>query len=58
MQVASVPSAMWPAPTMASVVESGRAIHLADTAAAAPVRMTVWWLPSQMASGKPVSGCV
>jgi len=37
-----VPSAMWPAPTIASVVESGRTIHLADTAAAAPVRMTVW----------------
>ena len=42
LQVASVPSAMCPAPTIASRFESFRAIHLAETAAAAPVRITVW----------------
>ena len=41
LQVASAPSAMWPAPTIASLRESLRAIHLAETAAAAPVRITV-----------------
>ena len=41
-QVASAPSAMFPAPTIASTLESLRASHFADTAADAPVRMTVW----------------
>jgi hypothetical protein len=40
--VASAPSAMLPAPTIASLREFLRAIHFADTAAAEPVRITVW----------------
>ena len=40
-QVASVPSAMWPAPTIASFFEFLRASHFAETAAEAPVRITV-----------------
>jgi hypothetical protein len=58
LQVSIVPSAMLPAPTIASTFESLRASHFADTAAEAPVRITVWYEPSQIASGKPVSGCV
>ena len=56
--VASVPCPTLPVPRMARIVESFLASHLADTAADAPVRMSVWYEPSQMASGKPVSGCV
>src|SRR6516225_8960814 len=41
LQVASTPSAIWPAPTIANVLAFLRAIHLAETAAAAPVRITV-----------------
>ena len=42
LQVANAPSAIWPAPTIARRFESLRASHLADTAPAAPVRITVW----------------
>jgi hypothetical protein len=35
-----------------------RASHFAETAAEEPVRIIVWWEPSQIASGKPLSGCV
>jgi hypothetical protein len=42
LQVSIAPSAMFPAPTIASTFESLRASHFAETAAAAPVRMTVW----------------
>ncbi len=56
--VASVPSATLPVPTIASTFESFRASHFAETAADAPVRISVWYEPSQIASGKPVSGCV
>ena len=41
LQVASTPSAIWPAPTIAKILAFLRAIHLAETAAAAPVRITV-----------------
>ncbi len=47
-----------PVPKIASTFESGRASHFADTAADEPVRISVWKEPSQIASGKPVSGCV
>ena len=47
-----------PEPRIASTFESFRASHFADTAAEAPVRISVWCEPSQIASGKPVSGCV
>ncbi|MEZ5906056.1 MAG: hypothetical protein R3C69_13490 [Geminicoccaceae bacterium] len=40
--VRSVPSAMCPAPTMASTRASSRARCLVETAVAAPVRITVW----------------
>ena len=56
--VASVPTPTLPVPRMARTVESGRASHFAETAADAPVRISVWYDPSQIASGKPVSGCV
>ncbi len=56
--VASVPSATLPVPAIASTVESGRASHFAETAAEAPVRISVWYEPSQIASGNPVSGWV
>ena len=57
-QVARVPSPTLPVPRIARTLESGRASHFAETAADAPVRMSVWYDPSQIASGNPVSGCV
>ena len=57
-QVASVPWPTLPVPRIASTFESLRASHRAETAAEAPVRISVWCEPSQIASGKPVSGCV
>jgi hypothetical protein len=58
LQVASVPWPTLPVPRMARIAESFLASHLAETAADAPVRMSVWKEPSQIASGKPVSGWV
>ncbi len=40
--MASVPTPTLPVPRIASTVESLRASHFADTAAAAPVRIRVW----------------
>jgi hypothetical protein len=40
-QVSSTPSAICPAPTIARHLEFLRASHFADTAAEAPVRITV-----------------
>ena len=57
-QVASVPLPTEPDPRIASTFESFLASHFAETAAEAPVRISVWCEPSQIASGKPVSGCV
>ena len=45
-----------PVPAIARTRESGRASHFAETAAEAPVLINVWYEPSQIASGKPVSG--
>ncbi len=56
--VASDPRPTSPLPRIASTFESLRASQRAEHAADAPVRMSVWYEPSQIASGKPVSGCV
>ena len=52
-----VPDAMMSAHEAAEYHDEQIAVF-AETAAEAPVRISVWWEPSQIASGKPVSGSV